>query len=135
VNSTLSHLLFNVRSENMPFYADLMSFLGWSTLHQEDGILGVGGPGDVSIWFSSDQVNDIRNDYDGAGLNHLGIGAPSIADVDATVTYLAGRNVPALFDTPRHRPEFAADEASTYYQVMFETPDRILVEVVYTGAL
>lgn len=125
--------MFNVRAENMPFYSDLMGFLGWSTLHEGDGILGVGGPGGTSIWFSSDQVNDVRNDYDGAGLNHLGIGAPSIADVDAAVGYIRERGVAALFDTPRHRPEFSENEASTYYQVMFETPDRILVEVVYTG--
>ena len=55
------------------------------------------------------------------------------ADVDATCAYLAEQGVPLLFDTPRHRPEFSGDEASTYYQVMFETPDRLLLEVVYIG--
>jgi catechol 2,3-dioxygenase-like lactoylglutathione lyase family enzyme len=67
------------------------------------------------------------------GLNHLGIAAESIADVDATVRYLEDRGIPALFETPRHRPDFSQDEKSTYYQVMFESPDRILFEVVYTG--
>lgn len=38
-----------------------------------------------------------------------------------------------LFGTPQHRPDFAADDAHTYYQVMFASPDRILLEVVYTG--
>jgi hypothetical protein len=31
----------------------------------------------------------------------------------------------------RHRPEFAQGEDQTYYQVMFASPDRILLEVVY----
>ena len=38
-----------------------------------------------------------------------------------------------LFETPRHRPDFAHGEDTTYYQVMFESPDRILFEIVYTG--
>jgi hypothetical protein len=37
-----------------------------------------------------------------------------------------------LFETPRHRPEFSSED-STYYQIMFESPDRILLEFVYTG--
>ena len=38
-----------------------------------------------------------------------------------------------LFETPRHRPDFARSADQTYYQVMFEIPDHILLEVVYTG--
>ncbi len=132
MNTTLSHLVFHIREENVTFYKELTAFLGWPVMHEATGILGVGDDAS-SIWFSSDQVKDHRNDYDGAGLNHAAFGASSIADVDAVVAYLAERNVSALFETPRHRPEFSADEASTYYQVMFETPDRILIEVVYTG--
>ncbi len=133
MNTTLSHLVFHIRAENIPFYRDLTGFLGWPVIHEAAGILGVGDDAS-SIWFNTDEVNDHHNDYDGAGLNHTAFGAASIADVDAVVVYLAERNVPALFETPRHRPEFSADKASTYYQVMFETPDRILIEVVYTGA-
>jgi hypothetical protein len=46
---------------------------------------------------------------------------------------LRERGVGLLFGTPQHRPEFAQGEDQTYYQVMFESPDRILLEVVYTG--
>jgi len=63
------------------------------------------------------------NDYDGPGMNHLAIGA----------NYLTERRVALLFETPRHRPEFAEGEAQTYYQVMFASLDRIMLEVVYTG--
>jgi catechol 2,3-dioxygenase-like lactoylglutathione lyase family enzyme len=126
-----SHLQFNVRPGNLPFYRELMAFLGWSTIHDDDGFLGVGGPHETSLWFVG-QVKEIDNDYDGPGLNHLGIGTGAQADVDATAAYLRERGVELLFETPRHRSEFS-DRENTYYQVMFESPDRILLEVVYQG--
>ena len=43
------------------------------------------------------------------------------------------KGVQPLFDTPRHRPEFRDDPKETYYQVMFESPDKVLFEVVYSG--
>lgn len=135
----LSHLQYWVRPEHMPFYRELMAFLGWETIMDgdvsaaQDGslpILGVGGA--ESVWFVG-HVKPVQNDYDGPGLNHLAIGTETQADVDATVDFLRERGVEALFETPRHRPEFSMGEGNTYYQVMFETPDRILLEVVYTG--
>ncbi|MGH7752989.1 MAG: VOC family protein [Gemmatimonadales bacterium] len=132
LETSLVHLQVNIRPENVPFYRDLFGFLGWGTLHEAEGVLGAGGKNGASLWFVT-QANASPNDYDGRGVNHLGIAADSQADVDATVAYLKERGVPALFDTPRHRPEFSSSEADTYYQVMFESPDRVLFEVVYTG--
>jgi catechol 2,3-dioxygenase-like lactoylglutathione lyase family enzyme len=132
MRTRLYHLQVNVRPANIPFYADLMGFLGWNTLHAGDGILGVGAANGASLWFVG-ETKDAANDYDGPGMNHIGIGADSQADVDATVGYLKEHNVPALFETPRHRPEFSGGPDQTYYQVMFESPDRVLFEVVYTG--
>jgi catechol 2,3-dioxygenase-like lactoylglutathione lyase family enzyme len=128
------HVQFNVRPENLPFYKDLFGFLGWQMLYEGPGMLGVGDSGKGSLWFASEGLKDAANDYDGPGMNHIGIGTETQADVDAAAAYIAERGVPALFETPRHRPEFAGGDGQTYYQVMFETPDRILVEVVYTGA-
>ena len=128
----LAHLQFNVRPANMPFYRELMAFLGWRTIYDGDGMLGVAGGHGESLWFLG-QAKEVANDYDGPGMNHLGIGTASQADVDAMAAYLAERGVAALFETPRHRPEFSGSEEQTYYQVMFESPDRILFEVVYTG--
>jgi len=65
-------------------------------------------------------------------MNHLAIGAESVADVDATAAWLTGRGIERRFETPRHREEFSG-EGQTYYQVMFESPDRVLFEVVYSG--
>jgi len=51
------------------------------------------------------------------------------------VDYLKKAGVPALFETPRHRPDFCSSPDQTYYQVMFESPDRLLFEVVYSGPI
>ena len=131
MNTKISHLVFGVYPENMSFYKDLMTFMGWKVIYADATMLGVRGSDGASIWFGP-PLKDGKNDYDAAGLNHLGIDAPSVADVDAVCSYLQECGVPALFETPRHRPEFSGDERD-YYQVMFESPDRILYEVVYTG--
>jgi catechol 2,3-dioxygenase-like lactoylglutathione lyase family enzyme len=132
METRFAHIQFNVQAANLPFYKDLMTFLGWGPINEGEGFFGAWGKNGESLWFVG-SVKDVSNDYDGPGMNHIGIGAASSADVDAVVTYLAERGVERLFETPRHRPEFAGGEDQTYYQVMFETPDRILVEVVYTG--
>ena len=128
----LAHIQFNVRPANLPFYRDLLAFLGWQTLYDGEGMLGLAGKKGESLWFVG-QVKEVGNDYDGPGMNHLAIGAPSTADVDATAAYLTERGVELLFETPRHRPEFSQGDDQTYYQVMFESPDRLLLEIVYTG--
>jgi catechol 2,3-dioxygenase-like lactoylglutathione lyase family enzyme len=133
MQSALAHLQVNIRPEHLPFYKDLLGFLGWQTLYEADGILGVAGTNGASLWFVG-QLKDVANDYDGPGVNHLGIGTVAQADVDAMAAYLRERGIALLFETPRHRPEFAGGEGRTYYQVMFTSPDGILLEVVYTGA-
>lgn len=132
MDTQLHHLQINVQAANLPFYRDLLAFLGWQTLYNDDGMLGVGDANGASLWFVG-QVKDVANDYDGPGLNHIGIRPTTQADVDAVVRYLQEHHVQPLFETPRHRPEFAGSEDQTYYQVMFESPDRVLFEVVYTG--
>ena len=127
----LSHIQFNVRAEHLGFYRDLFGFLGWPTIYDGDGMLGVGSEGSASLWFAG-QVKEVANDYDGPGMNHLAIGTATQGDVDRAADYLRERGVAHLFATPRHRPEFSG-EGQTYYQVMFESPDRILLEVVYIG--
>ena len=132
MQTSLAHLQVNIRPESLPFYRDLFAFLGWNTLYEADGMLGTGGENGASLWFVTES-NNAPNDYDGPGVNHIGISATSIADVDATAAYLTDKGVAALFETPRHRPEFSSSESETYYQVMFESPDKVLFEVVYTG--
>ncbi len=88
--------------------------------------------GPQSIW-SGGEPKTISNHYNGTGLNHMAVGTTTSADVDAATTCLQERGVALLFETPRHRPEVSASDAETSYQIMFESPDRILFEVIYTG--
>lgn len=131
----LQHLQFNVRPANLPFYRDVYDFLGWRVILDTPALLGLSGQGGVGCWFSA-QATDVANDHDGPGLNHIGIGATTVADVDRVTAFLRERGVEPLFDTPRHRPEFTGNrEGQNYYQMMFASPDRILFEVVYAGVL
>lgn len=127
----IGHLLFNIQPANSSFYKDLLVFLGWTVWYDDPHMLGLGDGQGASLWFAG-PPKDHANDYDGPGLNHLGLAVPSVADVDAVMEWLLQRGVRALFETPRHRPDFSSP-GNTYYQVMFESPDRILFEIVYTG--
>jgi len=130
----IAHMQLNVQAANIGFYQDLLTFLGWKVIagSANEGWLGIGDSRGVSIWFLS-ELKDVPYDYDGPGLNHIGIGVDAQADVDAAAKYIAEHNIHHLFDTPRHRHDFSGDGPNTYYQVMFESPDRILFEIVYTG--
>ena len=128
----IAHIQFNVKAENLPFYRDLFGYWGWEIIHSDDSMYGISGRNDESLWFTSGATG-VTNDYDGPGMNHLAIGAESQSDVDAAGERLSAQGVDLLFDTPRHRPEFSGGESETYYQIMFETPDRILLEFVYRG--
>jgi len=132
MQTKFGHAQFNIDQTNLPFYRELFAFLGWTPMADDASMLGVGDANGASVWFMP-QTKSQANDYDGPGMNHLAISAEAQSDVDATVSYLQGHNIPALFETPRHRPDFGMGEGQTYYQVMFETPDRLLMEVVYIG--
>jgi catechol 2,3-dioxygenase-like lactoylglutathione lyase family enzyme len=132
IQTRFGHAVYCVAMANAGFYRDLLAFLGWSPLFETPDIAGFGEPGGGGLWFTAAE-KAVANDYDGPGLNHLAFSAASQADVDAVAGQLAALGVEALFETPRHRPEFSAGEGETYYQVMFSSPDRILFEVVYTG--
>ena len=125
-------MVVNIQEVNQSFYKDLFNFLGWKVLLYDPKVLGIEDENKVSLWFGN-PIKKVNNDYDGIGMNHLAISVPSQVAVDETVTYLQKHNIKMLFETPRHRPEFCGSTDETYYQVMFESPDRILFEVVYTG--
>ncbi|HMO55221.1 MAG TPA: hypothetical protein PJ994_11995, partial [Tepidiformaceae bacterium] len=87
MKSGLYHVQVNIQPENAGFYKELMGFLGWNILYEGEGILGVAGSNDASLWFVT-QTKPAANDYDGPGTNHLGIGVEAQADVDTVVDYL-----------------------------------------------
>ena len=132
MKSFLHHLQLNINSENLEFYIKLMEKIGLEVLAQEEGYAGFHLDSRSSIWFMP-KTADSSNNYDGVGLNHTSFGANSVVEVDEVVSWLREQNIPLLFGTPRHREDFAMSENETYYQVMFESPDKLLFEVVYTG--
>lgn len=132
MQTKLGHLVFGIDAKNRGFYRDLFTFLGWQIIFEVEGMLAVMDSNHISLWFG-DQLKAVANDYDGPGLNHLAVHTTTQAEVDQAAAYLRERGIAHLFETPRHRPDFAQDPNSTYYQVMFETPDRILAEIVYIG--
>jgi catechol 2,3-dioxygenase-like lactoylglutathione lyase family enzyme len=131
MQSTIGHLQINIDLANLKFYKELFPFMGWKVIYDDTEMLGVADINKSSLWFGS-PIKKLVNDYDGYGMNHLAISVPSQADVDLVVDYLGLHGVKCLFETPRHRPEYSG-KGNTYYQVMFESPDHILFEVVYTG--
>lgn len=132
MKTRLGHLVFFTDQQNVGFYRDLFGFLGWKTIYDEGDIFGATDGGTCDVWFEG-LANGANNDHDGAGLNHLAVITETQAEVETAATYLRGKGVELLFGTPCNRPEHASSENDLYYSAMFESPDRILLEVVYTG--
>lgn len=132
MKSSFGHIIFNIAPSSQSFYKELMEFLGWTVIYGDEHMIGFGNAQNGSLWFMS--VSDKKPvNYDDLGENHIGINVETQKDVDEAVDFLKRHNVAPLFDTPRHRKEFATSDTNTYYQVMFETPDKILFEVLYSG--
>lgn len=132
IKGTVNHLQINVNTLNFRFYKDFMEKMGFELIMEEPDILGYKSNNNVSLYFTSPIINSDGN-YDTIGFNHLGISVPNMADVNEMVGWVREHDIEPLFETPRHRPEFAEDEDSAYYQLMFESPDKILIEIFYIG--
>lgn len=134
MEAQLNHIQLNVNAANLPFYRDLLlGFLGWNVVFEMDGYFGAADPGGgASLWFLG-HANEAPNDYDGRGMNHLAFSVQTQAEVDDAVAYLRGRGIEPLFGTPLHSAMPAPRQDQTYYRVMFESPDRILLEFAYSG--
>lgn len=130
--ASLGHIQINVHPDNMAFYIELVEFLGWNKLYMDENVAGYIGDNNASLWFMATPGKD-ANDFDNVGVNHIGLNVTEQEDVDSVVSYLEAKGVESLFDTPRHRADFAESDTETYYQVMFRSPDNVLFEVVYTG--
>jgi catechol 2,3-dioxygenase-like lactoylglutathione lyase family enzyme len=133
MNSSLYHLQINIDYQNSSFYKDLMQFLGWEVIFEGEDMIGYKADKGGDLWFVQSE-KDGSSDYDNTGVNHISLRVAEQINVDEVVNFLKQKDVEPLFGTPNHRPEFAASENETYYQVMFESPDKILFEVVYIGS-
>lgn len=130
--ATPGHLVYLIQDfpSNVDFYKDMFDYLGFDTLMSNDMFHAVQS-GDLSLWFMAASDTTLNN-RDAHGLNHLGLHLDSPTAVDEFITdFLNPNGIAPLFDTPRHRPDFAG-ENGTYYQVMFQLPGDLLFEVVHT---
>ncbi len=132
MKSQIGHIILNIDPQNLKFYKDLFFFMGWSLYFEDNQKLALMDANGTRLWFEG-ACKDVANDYDGVGMNHLAVQVETQADVDAAAGFLKDQDIDFLFGTPRHRPGFCAEPGHTYYQVMFETPDKLLFEVVYKG--
>ena len=132
MDSFLGHLQINIDQQQIGFYKEFFSFLNWKFIYEDENAIGVLDKNGSSVWFIP-AMNEAKNDYDGVGMNHLAIGVASPAEVDQADAWLKEQGIPALFETPRQRPDFSESDNEIYYQVMFESPDKVLLEVVYSG--
>lgn len=134
MNSHFYHLQINIDFKNISFYKDLMTALGWSLIFEDEMVAGYKSGSTGDLWFVKTERPD-NSDYDAKGVNHISIRVDQVSDVDQIKNHLEKIGTKMLFDTPRHRPEFATSEKDTYYQIMFESPDKVLFEVVYVGSI
>ncbi|MBI5356912.1 hypothetical protein HZB78_04895 [Candidatus Collierbacteria bacterium] len=109
-----------------------MEFIGWEVIFEGKEAIGYKSGTNGDLWFCKVGLAK-TSDYDQKGVNHISIRVENLADVDETKNYLEKNSVKMLFDTSRYRPEFTSRDDENYYQIMFESPDRVLFEIVYIG--
>lgn len=109
-----------------------MDYLGWSVIMEDKDFAGYRSKNNGDLWFVKSMKNK-KSDYDTYGVNHIALKVAKQNDVDDVAKHLQEKGTKLLFNTPRHRPEFSASESETYYQIMFESPDKVLFEIVYIG--
>lgn len=132
MNSYFYHVQINVDfKKNYLFYKELMEFLGWKIIFATDDTAGYKSETNGDLWFV-DSLKKKVGDYDEVGLSHIAIRVEQQSDVDDVNAFLNSKGIKTLFDTPRHRPEFSSKK-ETYYQIIFESPDKIQIEIVYIG--
>lgn len=133
MKSQLYHLQLNIDFEsNSSFYKDLMEAMGWNLIFEDKNMMGYKTEESADLWFIDSDSKE-KQDYDSVGVNHISIKVGELKNVDEITSQLEKNGIQMLFGTPKHRSDFAASEDDTYYQIMFESPDRILFEIVYVG--
>ena len=118
---------------SLPFYAELLSPLGFHRISEVEGERGetiwyIGGPGSA-IGLREAQSADGPFDRYRVGLHHLAFEAASRADVDERADWLRAHDV-ELESEPQ---EYAYIPG--YYAVFFYDPDGLKLEIVYVPTL
>jgi len=126
----LNHLQLNVsdKEASFTFYRDLLSYLGFSIVYEDESTIGFENDG-FDIWLNVTEDKRLPNKFHrkNTGLNHLAFSVDSKEDVDKfSADFLNARGISTLYNTPKPFPEYSEN----YYAVFFEDPDRMKLEVV-----
>lgn len=131
MKTTLSHIGINLSSEErcFPFWQDLLTYLEFRLML--DGNHFDANDGHTFLCFSTTKAGYLDPPFHRkhTGLNHIAFSVTSHQEVDRFVKeYLEPHNIPMLYGGAKEY-----DYAPGYYAVYFEDPDRIKVEVAFTG--
>ncbi len=131
MKTTISHIGINLSSEEecFPFWQDLLKYLEFKLML--DGNHFDANDGHSFLCFSTTKPGYQNPPFHRkhTGLNHVAFSVASHEEVDRFVKeYLEPRGISALYGGPK-----AYDYAPGYYAVYFEDPDRIKIEVAFTG--
>ncbi len=132
MKASFYHMLWSIKNyrENIQYYKEMFKILGIQTSYEGDNIYCIESNG-LSIWIM-ESTSENQNDRDSFGMNHFALRVDTIEEVNEfTEKFLSKNSIEALFDTPKHREDFSSDTQG-YFQVMFEMPGGILLEVVST---
>lgn len=131
MKTTLSHIGINLSDEetSFPFWKDLLGYLEFTIM--PDGNHFDADDGHTFLCFSTTkpayQAPVFHRKH--TGLNHIAFDVSSKAMVDQFVNeFLKPRSIPALYGGAKKYP-YTKD----YYAVYFEDPDKIKIEIAYTG--
>lgn len=131
MKTTLSHIGINLSSEEkcFPFWQDLLKYLEFKLIL--DGNHFDANDGHTFLCFSATKPGYLEAPFHRkhTGLNHIAFGVTSRQEVDRFVKeYLEPRNIPMLYGGAKEY-----DYTPGYYAMYFEDPDRIKIEVAFTG--
>jgi len=122
----IAHTMLTVSNFDacLPFYEQLLTFLGLKTVIKTDGMLYcVGGRTAMGIMQAEEQYRKERFAQFRVGLHHICFRARERADVDAMHAFLVGLGARIV-----HPPE-EGPWAPGYYSLLFEDPDGIRIEI------
>jgi catechol 2,3-dioxygenase-like lactoylglutathione lyase family enzyme len=122
----IAHVMLTVSNFEacLPFYEQLLGYLGLKPVIKADGMLYcVGGRTAVGIVRAEDRYRDERFAQLRVGLHHVCFRARERAEVDAFYKFLQTLGAKII-----HPPE-DGPWAPGYYSVLFEDPDGIRLEM------
>jgi catechol 2,3-dioxygenase-like lactoylglutathione lyase family enzyme len=131
MKTNLSHIGINLSSEErcFPFWQDLLRYLEFKLML--DGNHFDASDGHTFLCFSTTKsgYQDSHFHRKHTGLNHIAFSVASRQEVDQFVKeYMESRGILALYGGAKEY-----DYQPGYYAVYFEDPDRIKIEVAFTG--